>query len=98
MKNLCILEDKKNDLIRHIPEITKLVYQGQLEGTLTKKAYADNTYKRHSVAEFNIKLTNNQYMNFRNVHLVFPMKIKKSTNNATNLNATVITVNNFFGH
>ena len=37
-------------------------------------------------------------MNFHNVHLVFPMKIKKSTNNATNLDATLTTVNNFFVH
>ena len=88
----------KNDLIRYIPGITKPAYQRQLEGTLTKKAYADNTYKGHGVAEFNVKLTNNQYMNFHNVHLVFPMKIKKSTNNATNLDVTVMTINNFFAH
>ena len=50
----------KNDLITYIPGITKPVYQGQLEGTLTKKAYADDTYKGHRVAEFNVKLTNNQ--------------------------------------
>ena len=68
----------KNDLIRYIPGITKPAHQGQLEGTLTKKAYADETWKGHSVAEFNVKLTNNQYMNFHNVHLVFPMKIKKA--------------------
>ena len=37
-------------------------------------------------------------MNFHSVHLVFPTKIKKSTNNATNPNATVMTVNNFFVH
>ena len=37
-------------------------------------------------------------MNFHNVHLVFPMKIKKSSNVANNLNATDITVNNFFSH
>ena len=37
-------------------------------------------------------------MNFHNVHLVFPMKIKKSTNVANNLTATDITVNNFFAH
>ena len=30
------------------------------------------------------------------MHLVFPTKIKKSSNNATNPNATVMTVNNFF--
>ena len=53
----------------------KPAHHGQLEGTLTKKAYGDDTYKQHRVAEFKVKLTNNQYMNFHNVHLVFPMKI-----------------------
>ena len=88
----------KNDLIRYIPGITKPAYQGQLEETLTKKTYAGDTYKGHRVAEFNVELTDNQYMNFRNVHLVFPMKIKKITNSATNLDATLMTVNNVFVH
>ena len=88
----------KNDLIRYIPGITKPAYQGQLEGTLMKKVYADDTYEGHRVAEFNVKLTNNQYMNFHNVHLVFPVKIKKTANNTTNLDATVMTVSNFFTH
>ena len=48
----------KTDLIRYIPEITKLAHQDQLEGALTKKAYTDVTYKGHRVAEFNVKLTN----------------------------------------
>ena len=95
-------ERSKNDLIRYIyiyiHGITKPAHLGQLEGSLTKKAYADDTYKRHRVAEFNVKLTNNQYMNFHNVHLVFPIKIKKSTNNATNLDATVMADNNLFAH
>ena len=88
----------KNDLIRHIPEITKPAYQGNLKEPEQKKAYPGDTYKEHWVAEFNVKLTNNQYMNFHNVHLVFPMKIKKSTNNATNFDVTLMTVNNFFAH
>ena len=88
----------KNDLIRDIPGITKPANQGQLERCLTKKAYPDNTYKGHKVTEFNIKLTNNQYMNFHNVHLVFPMKIKKSTNNDTNLDTLLMTIDNFFMH
>ena len=37
-------------------------------------------------------------MNSLNVHLVFPMKIKKSTNNATNLETMVMTINNFLAH
>ena len=79
-KNFTILEKEKNDLVRHIPNLVKvkLAHQGQLEGTLINKAYVDDTYKGHRVAEFNIKLTNNQYMNFHNVHLVFPVKIKKA--------------------
>ena len=68
----------KNDWGRYIPGLTKPAHQGQLHGTLTKKACAGDTYKGLKVAEFNIKLTNNQYMNFHNVYLVFPMKIKKT--------------------
>ena len=37
-------------------------------------------------------------MNFHNVHLVFPLKIKKKTNVANNILVTEITVNNFFAH
>ena len=88
----------KNHLKRYIPGITKPAHQGKLQGTLTKNVYADNTYKGHRVAEFNAKLTNNQYMNFHNVHLVFLMKIKNGTNNAANIDATVMTVNSFFAY
>ena len=88
----------KNDLVRYIPELTKPVHQGQTDGTLTKKAYADDTYKGLKVVEFTIKLTNNQYMNFHNEYLVFPMKILKSFNVANDLADDVITVNNFFAH
>ena len=85
-------------LIRYLPGIAKPLYQGQIKGTIEKRAYADDTYKDLKTAEFNIQLSSNQYMNFHNVHLVFPMKIKKSTNVANNLTATDITVNNFFAH
>ena len=84
----------KKDLVRYIPGLTKPAHQGQIGGTLTKKAYADNTYKGLKVAEFNIKPADNQYMNFQ-VCLVFPVKIKKSSNDANDLADDVITVNNF---
>ena len=76
----------------------KPAHQRQIDGTLTKNAYAGDTYKGLKVAEFNIKLINNQYMNFHNVYLVFPIKIKKSSSVANDLADDVITVNNFFGH
>ena len=87
----------KNHLVRYIPGLTKPAHQGQIDGTLTKKASTDDTYKSLKVAEFNIKQTNNQYMNFH-VYLVFPMKIKESSDVANNLADDVITVNNFLAH
>ena len=84
--------------MRYIPGLTKPAHQGQIDRMLTKKAYADDTYKGLKVAEFNIKLTNNQYMNFHNVYLVFSMKTKKSSNVANDLADDVITVNIFFAH
>ena len=85
-------------LIRYIPGLVKPTYQGQISGTQENRAYADDTYRDLKIAEFNIQLTANQYMNFHNVHLVFSLRIKKGTNNANNILATEIPVNNFFAH
>ena len=65
------------ELVRYLPGLTKPLYQGQLKGTNKRKAFADDTYKDLKVAEYTIQLSNNEYMNFHNVHLVFPMKKKK---------------------
>ena len=71
-----LLEKKKapGELIRYLPGLVRLLYQGQLKGTLPKKADADDTYKDLKTAEFTIQLSTNQYMNFHSVHLVFPLK------------------------
>ena len=85
-------------LVRYIPGLAKPTYQGQISGMQEKKACADDTYRDLKIAEFNIQLAANQYMNFYNVHLVFLLKIKKRMNNANNIIATETTVNNFFPH
>ena len=82
-------------LVRYIPGSAKPAYQEQISRTQEKKTYADDTYRDLKIAEFNIQLAANQYMNFHNVHLVFPLKIKLRTNNANNILATEITINNF---
>ena len=64
-------------MLKYLPGLAPVMYQGQLKGTHEKKAYADETYKELKVAEFNIQLSNNEYMNFHDVHIVFPLKIKK---------------------
>ena len=65
------------ELIRYLPGLVKPCYQGQLKGTTERKAFADDTYKDLKVVEFAIQLSNNEYMNFHGVHIVFSMKIKK---------------------
>ena len=73
-----ILETGKgsSELVRYLPGLTKPLYQGQLKRTTERKAFADDTYKDLKVAEYTIQLLNNEYMNFHNVHLVFPIKKK----------------------
>ena len=88
----------RGELVRYIPGLTKPLFQGQIDGTQEKKAFADDTYKDLKTAEFTIQLSSNHYMNFNNVHIVFPLKIKKKTNVANDILATEITVNNFFAH
>ena len=88
----------ESGLINYLPGIVPPVYQGQLKGINERKAYADETYSGLKIAEFNIQLSNNEYMNFHDVQLVFPLKIKKKTNVANDLDNTLITVNNFFAH
>ena len=81
-------------MIRYLPGLAKPLYQGQLKGTLPKKAYADDTYKDLKTAEFTIQLSANQYMNFTAFISVKNLK----TNVANDILATEITVNNFFAH
>ena len=85
-------------LIRYLPGLVLPLYQGQIKSTIEKKAFADDTYKDLKTAEFTIHLSANQYMNFHNVHLVFPLKIKKKSDTNANIATTAITVNNFFAH
>ena len=90
--------EAEGGLIRYLPGLALPLYQGQIRGTIEKKAFADDTYKDLKTAEFTIHLSANQYMNFHNVHLVFPLKIKKKSNTANNIATTATTVNNFFAH
>ena len=98
LQNFIEKGEAEGALIRYLPGLALPLYQGQIKSTIQKKAFADDTYKDLKTAEFTIHLSANQYMNFHNVHLVFPLKIKKKSNEATNLPATAVTVNNFFAH
>ena len=85
-------------MIRYLTGLAKPLYQGELKGTLSKKAYADDTCKNLETAEFTTQLSANQFINFHSIHLVFPLKIKKKTNVANDILVTEITINSFFAH
>ena len=48
--------------------------------------------------EFEIALSANEYMNFNDILICLPIKIKFNVNNANNIATGAIPVNNFFAH
>ena len=86
------------NIARYIPGVLKLVFQGMLEDIDTKEKVANASYKDMEELDLQILLPDNYYVNPSSIHICFPMKIKKSTNEATDIDDNLITVNNFFGH
>ena len=93
-------EDGKVDynLIRCLPGLANVSRQGQIYSIISKKAYAWSNYKDKKMLEFNILLVSNTYTNCSSLMIVLPVQIKKRTSAAQNIDATMITVNNFFLH
>ena len=87
---------KVHNMLRYIPGLAKVGYQGQLHSTETKRKYADDTYKNKKVIKFNVQLMKGHYINFQNVHLCFPLKFKSAADNGNNIAAGLIIVGNFF--
>ena len=98
LKNFVETGSAEAGMLEYLPGLAEPKYQGQIKGINERKAYADETYTGLKIAEFNIQLSNNEYMNFHNLEIVFPMKIKKKTDDDDDLDATLMTVNNFFAH
>ena len=85
-------------MLKYIPGLAKAAYQCQLEEVETKRKYPGDSYKGKKVTEFNIQLTENQYTNFHNTYLSFPIKVKPTADNDNDITADYIPVNNFFAH
>ena len=69
-----------------------------LEDFDTKDQPAHISYKDMENLEFQILLTNNYYTNPNSIHICFPIKILKATNETNDIDTDLITVSNFFGH
>ena len=86
------------DLAKYIPGLLDLAIQGMLDDIDTREKTAHPSYKDKEQLDFQVLLTENYYVNPNNIHLCFPIKIKKKSDNNSDINANLITVNNFFTH
>ena len=63
------------DLLRYLPLMLPLGYQGMIQAARTKKFQADLTFEDFQTLKFNIKLFANQYMIWKCVHICLQIKI-----------------------
>ena len=86
------------DIAKYIPGLLQLKFQGMREDIDTKERVAHSSYTDMEQFDFQILLTDNYYINPSSIHICFPIKIKTKTNQALDIDADLITVNNFFAH
>ena len=84
------------DLAKYIPGLMELAIQGMLNDIDTRGKVAHPSYKDKEQLDFQILLTENYYVSPANIHIYFPIKIKKKSNNSSDIDDGLITVNNFF--
>ena len=78
--------------------MSAIVYQGIIYYIVTVEKNAVSTFKDMNTLEFSITLPANLYINWSNFHICLPIRIRESTNEANDIDANMITVNNFFAH
>ena len=86
------------DLSRYFPNILPITRQSQIAGELPRNAYASVTYSVKKQLEFLLDLTASTYNNYSTMEICLPLKFTKKTNKVLQMDAQMITVNNFFGH
>ena len=86
------------DLVKYIPGLADLAIQGMLDDIDTKEKVAGPSYKDKEQLDFQIMLNDNYDVNPSNIHICFPIKIKKKSSNIADRDADLIPVNNFFAH
>ena len=65
------------DVLRYIPGMSKISYQGQIDWIETRRSYAASTYTDMQMLKFIIELTANHYINFSNMVLCLPIAFRK---------------------
>ena len=86
------------DIAKYIPGLLELKFQGMLEDIDTREKVAHSSYTDMEELDFQILLTDNYYINSSSIHICFPMKSKRKSNENLNTDSDLITVNNLFAH
>ena len=86
------------DLLRYIPGMNKIMYQGQIDWIETKRTYAASTYTDNQILGFVIEITANHYIYFSKMVLCLPVTFRKKTNKQNAIDGDMIPVNNFFAY
>ena len=95
LKNLYEKGQIDADVLRYVPGMNKIMYQGQLNYIETKKAHISSTYTDMEQLEFVIELSADKFLNFSTIELCLPMTFRKTTNKAQAIDGDMIPVNNF---
>ena len=86
------------DIARYIPETLNLVFQGVIDKIKAIEQLADTTNKDKEKLDFELILDKNNYTNLKSLQICFPVKFKKFSNLAQDVDANFYPVNNFFAH
>ena len=86
------------DIACYIPGTLDLVFQGMIEKMMAIEQPADTSYSDKEILDLKLILDNNYYTNLKSLHLCFPIRFKKLSNIAHNLDADIYPVNNFFAY
>ena len=86
------------DIARYIPGTLGLVFQGMLKDIDTKEQPAHSPCRDMENLGFQIMLTSNYHTNPNSMHICFPVKIKQKSDNDSDIDTDLTTVNNFFAH
>ena len=95
LKRLINTGEYNADIAKYIPGMLELAFQGMIENIDSKEQVAHISYKDMETLEFQIMLTN-YYTNPDSMHICFPVKIKKVSDESADIDSDLITVNNFF--
>ena len=76
------------DLAKYIPGLTDLPIQGMLDDIDIREKNAHDSYKDKKQLDFQILWKESYYVNPANIHLCFPIKIKKNLTMTMRLTTT----------